>query len=280
MKPNKLFLILGVLLAIAALNTVVWADGEADQTATAWPKKPAWSFRLGTYFTDTSTQLRVDGPGGNGTLIDLTNVLKIPSNATVFRVNGDFRIASWFGLGLEYYGLSRSKTVTIDQEFTAGDIVFNIDDTVSSSWKTSYLDLALKFFLLHRQRFDLGIWVGAKVNFIQLDLVNESAELGTATVNKKTWYPVPAGGIVFSYSILPRLYLYGKAGWFSYKISDTSKFNNTRFDISLDYYVWKALGLGVTYAYSEGSVTRSNTDFTGYIKNRDSGFQIYGVIGF
>jgi hypothetical protein len=279
MRPNKLFLILGVLLAVVALNAVVWAEGE---TATAWPKKPSWSFRLGTYFADTSTQLRVDGPNGipAGDVIDLTNVLKIPSTATVFRVNGDFRIASWFGLGLEYYGLSRSKTVTIDQDFSAGGIDFAINDTVSSSWKTSYVDLALKFFLLHRKRFDLGVWVGAKVHFIQLDLMNESAELGTATVNKKTWFPVPAGGIVFSYSILPRLYLYGKAGWFSYKISDTSKYSNTRFDISLDYYVWKALGLGVTYAYSEGSVNRDNADFTGYIKNRDSGLQVYAAIGF
>lgn len=280
MKPSKLFMIAGILLALLATTAAAWGEEESDPTATAWLKKPVLSFRFGSYFSGTSTQLRIDGPSGEGTEIDLTEVLKIPSTATVFRANGDFRIASWFGFETEFYGISRSRTATIDQEFTAGDIVFNIDDTVSTKYKTSYVDLALKFFLIHRQRLDLGLWVGAKVNFLQLDLENQSAELGTATVNRKTWFPVPAGGVVFSYSLLPRLYFYGKAGYFSYKVSDTQKLSNSRYDISIDYYVWKSLGVGATFAYSKSSVSKDNVDFSGSIKSRDSGLQLYAMIGF
>lgn len=272
-------LVAGILLAVLA-TTVAGRGEEKSDPAAAWPKKPALSLRLGTYFAGTSTQLRVDGPNGEGTEIDLTSVLKIPSTATVFRANGDFRIASWFGVEAEFYGITRSRTVTIDQEFTAGDVVFAVDDTVSTRYQTSYIDLALKFFLIHRQRLDLGLWLGAKINLLQLEIENLSAQLGTATVNRSTWYPVPAGGVMFSYSLRPRLFLYGKAGYFSYEASDTSEISNMRYDISLDYYVWKSLGVGAAFAFNKSSVKRENTDFTGSIKNRDSGLQIYAMIGF
>jgi hypothetical protein len=280
MKTGRLVFTLAVLLTVLGLNVVAWGQEGTAEKASVWPKKPPFSLRIGTYFSSVDTRVRIDGANGLGTEIDLGSVLKIPKTATVFRANGDFRILSWFGVEAEYYRINRSKVVAIDQEFTAGDIVFAINDTVSTKYITSYLDLALKFFLIHRERLDLGLWVGAKVHFLQLGLENQSAEIGTASVNRKTWFAVPAGGLQFSYSLLPRLYLYGKAGYFSYKVSDTKRFNNTRYDICLDYYVWKSLGIGATYEYSKSSVASDNTSFVGLIKTKASGLQLYAVIGF
>jgi len=53
-----------------------------------------------------------------------------------------------------------------------------------------------------------------------------------------------------------------------------------RFDITLDYYIWKALGVGVTYAYVNNSVEMEKSPLKGMFDSRSSGFQIYGVIGF
>jgi len=280
MKTGRLVLTLGLLLTGLGLSAAAWGQERAEEKTSIWPKKPAFSFRIGTYFSSVDTRVRIDGANGRGTEIDLGSVLKIPRTATVFRANGDFRILSWLGVEAEYYRLNRSKVVAIDQEFTAGDIVFAVNDIVSTKYITSYLDLALKFYLIHRQRLDLGFWVGAKGHFLQLGLENQSAELGTVSVNRKTWFFVPAGGLQFSYSLLPRLYLYGKAGYFSYKVSDTKHFNNTRCDISLDYYVWKSLGIGATYEYNRSTVESDNTRFVGLIKARASGLQLYAVIGF
>jgi hypothetical protein len=280
MKLSRLALTSAVLFAALGLNIAAWGQEGPDGKAPAWPKKPPFSLRIGTYFSNVATRIRIDGERGFGTEIDLSSVLKIPRTATIFRANGEFRIFSWFGVEAEYYRINRSKVVAIDQEFVAGDIVFAINDTVSAKYRTSYLDFALKFSVLHRERLDLGFWVGAKVHFLQLELENQSAELGSAFVNRKTWYPVPAGGMQFVYSLLPRLYLYGKAGYFSYKISDAKRFNNTRYDISLDYYVWRSLGLGATYEYSRSSFSSDNTNFSGLVKTRSSGLQFYAVIGF
>lgn len=275
MKQKKLFLIWGVILTVVALNAVAWADGE---TVKVWPKKPSFSVRLGGYFANATGQIRVDGENGEGNLIDMQNVLDIPKDATVFRAKADVRILSWFGVGGEWYRVARSGSSTINEDITVGDIVFPINETVSSSFYQNYLDLALKFYLFHRERWDLGLWAGATLHFWKFSL---NAEPSGLAVNKDPWAPVPAFGICFNYSILPRLYLYGKAGYFKYSDSAASiSFKSTRFDISADYYFWKAFGVGVTYEYYDTSVEKSTSSYNGLLGTKTQGFQIYGVIGF
>ena len=278
MKQCRFVFTLAVLLTVLGLNAAAAGQAGTEENAAAWPKKPAFSLRFGTYFSSSSTQIRVDGENGRGTEIDLRDVLKFSPAATVIRGQGDFRIASWFGVEAEYYRIGRSRTVTIDRDFTAGDIDFAIDETIIARYITSYVNAALKFYLIHRQRLDLGLWVGANVHFMNLSLEAQPSELGV--VSKRIWFPIPSAGVCFNYSLLPRLYLYGKAGLFYYKISDTKKFSSARFDINVDYYVWKALGVGMTYEYNKSSVEMDNARFLGLVKNRTSGLQIYAMIGF
>ncbi len=275
MRQSRLFLIGSMVLAVVALNVAVWAEGE---TAPAWPKKPPFSVRLGSYFSDTASSVRIDGANGQGTVIDVHNLLKVPNTATAFRALADVRVASWFGLEAEYYRVSRGKSTTIDRDITVGDTVFPINETVTTSYIQSYLDVSLKFYLFHRQRWDLGLWLGANSHFYKLSLNAEPSGLSEV---RNPWYPVPALGVVFNWSPLPRLYLYGKVGYFYYKLTDpNTKLDTTRFDITLDYYFWKVFGVGVTYANEDSSVELTKASYTGVINNRISGIQIYGVIGF
>jgi len=150
-----------------------------------------------------------------GTEIDLQDVLNAPKNATVFRGRADIRINSWFGVEGEYYRIARSQTAVLDREITIGDEIIAINQTVASSLVQNYLDTALKFYLVHRQRLDLGLWLGATVHLVDFSL---EADPSGQSVERRPWYPVPALGVHFSYTILPRLYLYGKAGYFRYKV--------------------------------------------------------------
>jgi hypothetical protein len=278
MKLNKLFLALSFGLSLAALQGAAWGQEGSTAAAAAWPKKPSFSVRLGTFFSSSGGQIRIDGANGQGTVIDLKDVLNVPNNATVFRARADVRVAKWFGVEGEWYRIARSQTAVLDREITIGDEIFAINETVSSSLVQSYIDTALKFYLVHRQRLDLGLWLGATIHLIDLGV---DAQPSGRTVEKKPWYPVPALGVCFNYSILPRLYLYGKAGYFYYKVDDpVTKIDAVRFDITLDYYFWKALGVGVTYAYVNNTVEMEKSPLQGMVKGTSNGIQIYATIGF
>ncbi len=277
MRSSRFLVITGVLLTVLAPLAPAWGQEGSDPPAKVFAKKPSFSIRLGSYFSSSSGQIRIDGEN-QGTVIDLKDVLNVPENATVFRGRADIRIAKWFGVEAEYYRIARSQTAVLDGEITVGDEVIAIGQTISSSLVQNYLDTALKFYLVHTQRLDLGLWLGATVHLVDFSL---EAEPSGQSVAKNPWYPVPALGVHFSYTILPRLYLYGKAGYFKYKVTDpTTKIDAVRFDITLDYYFWKALGVGVTYAYVDNSVEMEKAPLKGMVNGRSSGFQIYGVIGF
>ena len=278
MRSNKCILIATVVLATLGLSAAAWSQEGSEQTATVWQKKPNFSIHIGTIFSDVKSQFRVDSADGEGTVIDASDVLNIPKNGTALRFKGDFRIAKWFGVEIEYYRIADSATTVIDRDITVGDEIFPVNETISTSFSRSFMDTSLKFYLVHKPRLDLGLFVGANIHFVKLTM---DAEPSGRSVLKKPWYPVPALGATFSYTLGPRWFLYGKAGYFYYKPSESSlKLDSVRFDLNMDYYIWKSVGVGATYEYIKTSMDRSSEDFTGMISNRSSSFQIYAVVGF
>jgi hypothetical protein len=278
MKPTRFFVLAGALLAVIASASTAWAQETSDPAAAPWPKKPSFTIRLGTYFSNATGQIRVDGENGQGTVIDMQDVLNVPNNATVFRARADVRVAKWFGVEAEWYRIGQSQSTTLDREITIGDEVFPVNEVIDSRLVQQYLDTALKFYLIHNGRLDLGLWLGATIHLIDFSL---DAQPSGRSFDRTPWYPVPALGACFNYTVLPRLYLYGKAGYFYYKVDDPiTKIDAVRFDITLDYYFWKALGVGVTYAYVNNSVEMEKSPLQGMVKGTSNGIQIYATIGF
>jgi hypothetical protein len=278
MKPKRSFVLAGALLAVLLSVFTARAQETSNPAASPWPKKPPFTIRLGTYFSNASGQIRVDGENGQGTVIDLQDVLNVPNNATVFRARADVRIAKWFGVEAEWYRIAQSQSTILDREITIGDEVFAVNEEISSRLVQNYLDTALKFYLVHNARLDLGLWLGATIHLIDFSL---DAQPSGQSFARTPWYPVPSLGVCGSYTILPRLYLYGKAGYFYYKVNDPiTKIDAVRFDITLDYYFWKALGVGLTYAYVNNSVEMVKSPLYGMVKGTSNGLQLYVTIGF
>ena len=202
------------------------------------------------------------GENGQGTVIDLQDVLNVPNNATVFRARADVRVAKWFGVEAGWYQNRPIPQPTLNREITIGDEVFAINEVIDSRLVQQYLDTALKFYLVHNERLDLGLWLGATIHLIDFSL---DAQPSGQSFDRTPWSSVPALGVCFNYTVLPRLYLYGKAGYFYYKVDDPiTKIDAVRFDITLDYYFWKALGVGVTYAYVNNSVEMEKSPLAGH----------------
>ena len=275
------FLLIGVfILGLSASGLRAQEDQGEAKDQQKWKRRPAFSLRFGTYFPSLETILRVDSEIlGRGTEINLEDVFQLDKSPVVIRADAEVRMASWFSLDLGYYGIGRSKTSVIDRDIQVGDTIFTVDQTLKTKFDTSYLRAHLKFSFIHNPRLDLGVWVGANVAFYKLKM--DAVEQGQTLLEETdVWAPIPAAGVHLSYTLLPNLYLFGKAGYFYYGISEHLKFTSTSFDINLNYYFFKFLGVGATYEYNSFKLDGEVGGFSGKVRNRLDGFQVYALLGF
>jgi hypothetical protein len=279
-RKSNLTLFLSFLVWIFAPTLQAQETQEAAKRTPEWRKKPGLSLRLGTYIPSLSTKLRIDSESlGRGTEIDLEDLLQLDRSPLVARGDAELPILSWFSLDLGFYAIKRSKTVVIDRDIQVGDTVFNLNQTVKGKFDTTFLRTHLKFYLIRKPRLDLGVWVGANVAFINLSL--QAQELGkTFSEGRDVWAPIPALGIHASYTLFPNFYLFGKAGYFYYGLSDNLKFKSLSIDINMNYYFYKFLGVGASYDYNKFELAGEIADLTGKVINRRGGFQLYALIGF
>ena len=278
-RSAKLFLCLGFFLA--GWGPTAFAQEEAKPAATAdWKKKPVFTFKLGGFFPSVSMQARVDRADGEGTDIDVENDLGLDKNGTTVRLDGDIRIASWFSLGMDYYGFRRDgDSKVIDKEIQIGDTVFPVHQTLQSSLATQFGNLDLKFYIIHRERLDFGVYAG--VYLTRLKIRVEAQERGTQLLEiRKFWAPIPSIGLHFWYQPVNKLFVYAKAGYFDFNPNKHSKFQSATGSLNLDYYFYRFLGVGARYEYSKMKVEIDRMAFDGQVDYDISGAQVYLVLGF
>jgi hypothetical protein len=278
-KFNWIF-ILGLLMSLL-VSTLHAQDAEETAQATQeWRKKPGFSLRFGTYMPSLNTKLRLDSERlGRGTEIDFEDTLQLDRSPVIARGDAEVPIASWLGLDLGFYIINRKNTRVIDRDIQVGDTIFNLNQTVNTKFNTTYLRTNFKFYIIRKPRLDFGVWAGANVAFLNFSL--QAQELGeTFSEGRDVWAPIPAIGVHASYSLFRNFYVFGKAGYFYYGLSDNLKFNNWSLDINVNYYFYKFLGIGATYEYNRAKLNGEFSDLSGEFVNRLGGFQFYLVIGF
>jgi len=268
------FLSLGLFLSGFTLTAFAQEEAAAAEP-TKWRKKPNFAFKLGAFFPSVSAKLAVDGSEE----VSAEDDLALDKNATTLRLDGDIRIAGWFGLGLGYYGVSRSQETVIDKDIQIGDTVFPVNQTLKTKLTNNFFNVDLKFYLINKPRLDFGVYAGAYWSKLKLDV--RAQELDTDLIElRATSTIIPSVGLHFSYTLLPNLYLYAKAGYFYLEPTKRTKFESATININLDYYFWKFLGIGAKYEYSAFDLTLDVADYHGDLKYNIGGFQAYATIGF
>ncbi len=273
---KKAWVLFGLGLFISGFSLAQEQGATAAATESAkWRKKPVFMLKLGGFFPQMSTNLGIDG----GDEIDVENDLGLARNASVFRLDGDVRIASWFGLDLLYYGLGRSKEQVLDKDIRIGDTIFPVHQTVQSSLKGTYASADLKFYFLHRPRLDFGAYVGLYLTHLKFQVKAQEIDRQLLEI-RKFWAPVPSIGLHFWYQPIRNMFLYAKGGLFTLKPSQRTKFESATLSINLDYYYYKFLGIGARYEYNHGNLDLDVASYHGNINYDLSGAQVYLVLGF
>ncbi len=269
----------GLFLSGFVLAAFAQEKAPAAETTKKWMKKPSFSFKLGGFFPSVSMKIRVDEPGGGeGTDIDVEKDLGLGTSASTFRLDGDIRIAKWFSLGLDYYGFKRSAKKALDKDIQIGGTVFPVQQTINTTLNTIFGNVDFKFYILHRERLDFGVYAGAYLTHFKINV--DAQELGRRLVEiRKIWAPIPSIGLHFWYEPIPKLMLYAKAGYFTYNTKRWN-FDSTTINLNVEYYFYKFVGIG---ARGEYSAMRLKLDLAGYHGKLDyniGGAQAYIVLAF
>lgn len=274
MRRAIVFLSLGLFLSAFALTAFAQEEGTAAEPE-KWRKKPNFDFKLGAFFPAVSAKVQVDG----GEEISAEDDLLLDKNATTLRLDGDIRIAGWFGLGLGYYGVGRESSKVIDKDIQIGDTVFPVNQTLNVKLTNSFYNVDLKFYLINKPRLDFGVYAGAYWSKLKLNV--DAKELDRRLIEfRQASTIIPSVGVHFSYTVLRNLYLYGKAGYFYLEPTKRTKFESATVNLNLDYYFWKFLGIGAKYEYSFFDLNLDVADYNGNLKYNISGLQAYLTVGF
>ncbi len=279
MQRAEIFLTVGLFLTGFGLTALAQEADTAATESAKW-KKPAFALKFGGFFPTINTVIRVDEVG-EGSPIDLENDLGLDKSMPMVRLDGDIRIAPWFSVDLGYYGFQRCQSKVIDKDIQIGDTVFPVNQTLKTSLNTTYMNADLKFYLFHRPRWDFGIYAGANLAHYRLNVQAQEIDRQLLEI-RKIWAPVPSIGLHFRYTIIPHMFVHGKAGYFKFSPSKRLDFDSTALSLNLDYYFYKFLGVGARYEYSRFNLDMDAvlSAFKGAVKYDLSGFNAYLTVGF
>jgi hypothetical protein len=279
MQRAKVCLSLGLFFSGFALTAFAQEAGAAAEPTKKWMKKPSFAFKLGGFFPSLTADIRVDPPGGGqGTDVNIERDLGVAKSGTTFRLDGDLRIAKWFSLALNYFGFSRSSEKAISREIQIGDTVFPVNQTIKTTLAPAFINLDAKFYILHRERLDFGVYAGVYATHFKINV--EAQELGRRLLEiRKIWAPIPSVGLHFWYQPIPKMFVYAKAGYFNYNTKRID-FDSATFNLNLEYYFYKFLGIGGRYEYSAMKLDLDLAGYHGKLNYDISGLQAYLTIAF
>jgi hypothetical protein len=275
----KVFLSLGLFFSGFALTAFAQETPAAAESTKKWMKKPAFAFKLGGFFPSLSMDIRVDPPGGGeGTDVSLDKDLGVAKSGSTIRLDGDIRIAKWFSVALNYYGFKRSAEKAVSKEITIGDTVYPVNQTIKTTLAPTFMNIDAKFYILHRERLDFGVYAGVYATHFKLNF--EAEEAGRQLLQiKKLWAPIPSVGLHFWYQPIPKMLVYAKAGYFKYNTKRID-FDSATFNLNLEYYFYKFVGIGARYEYSDMKLNLSLAGYRGKLDYIISGIQAYLTLAF
>ena len=140
------------LAAIVAVTTLLAVSARAaDELDTQSDLNP-FSLRLGVYDMNLSTEIRVDGRGGNfGTRLNFERDLNLDDHKDTFNAALRWRFKERHFLELEYFRLDRSGFRRLDGEIRFGDNVFPVGASIRSSFTTEVTRLSYSYRIVRNR---------------------------------------------------------------------------------------------------------------------------------
>jgi hypothetical protein len=221
-------------------------------------QEPRFSVFLGGAFLSTDLKLSFFSPRfGVGRVIDFEDDLGLKDSADEVRVIVGYRFGQRrrHELELSYLRVSRDGSVALSREVELGDTLFTVGTTVFPEVRTQDLELGYTYYLVKKEKGELGISPG--IHGLRVETVlsgilivepspgEQPTEL-PAREDVAAEYPLPVIGLKGSYRPLPRLVLRAGFRWLGVEIGEyQGHFIDAH--LRLEHETFEKVGFGVGY---------------------------------
>jgi len=274
------------LIAIATgLLVCAGATTAAAQTSTAEPDSIV--IRGGGLIADFNSGIRLDVTGGQrGTDISFENDLGFTKTTGSWFIDGSWHIGGRHHLYASFIDTKRDATKAgISQPITIGDKTFQVGATLQAFVDNNYLTFDYGFGLTKNPKakfvFTIGI-ASVKVHTgFGLVATATSGKSVSRDLEKdaqdRSIFPVP--GLQFSSRVHPHVNLTGYVRFIQATLGGVKQ-GSTDGRFGADFPLSNHLGFGATYYFNRVKQEGSRDTFTGKLRYRFSGPQLYGLVHF
>jgi len=265
-------------------NAIVCALLLAPSAALAEPGNPLsdrFSLSLGTFFLDTSTQLRIDGTGGRGTEVDAERDLGL-HNTDSFRVDGYWRFKQRHKLRILYFDQKRHHQRVIDRDLQIRDTVYPVNAEINTVFDTRVGELAYEYAFLRRDKYEIAGTIGVHNLRFGLDINATGGPLvgGVSQAQSaKADGPLPVLGLRGTWRIADRVSLDAQAQFFKIKI-DPYDGRLEDYTVAVVWMPFQHVGIGAGYNEFVTRLDVSANEFEGRLRWRYGGARVFITASF
>ena len=235
------------------------------------------SIMLGAFITDRQSNTRFDSDSGDGTDIDMEDVLGLESSSNVARRGGYVWLGRRHRLDGAYFDLSRSASIPIQETIDFGDETFVINTALNTEADLTILKADYTFAVLAKDRGFLGLTAGLYI--AETGFALSQPTLGRAESEDVT-APLPLFGLRGDYEINDRITLRGATQLLAFSTDDLDG-HLTDFYIGADYGFGQRMAVGLAYNRVSMNIgAQEDNGFTGRIDWGYDGLLLYFKLDF
>ena len=265
-------------LALAFLVVASTLPAAAGVTVEESKVLDRFTARVGGILTGLNTEIRVDGPLGRGTTINLEDDLGFDSSISTPRISLGYILGQRHQISLAYFETKRDSSTTLTEEVSWEDLVFPVRLDVESFYEMTFLTASYTYWFYSSETTALGVSGGLVLTNLESGLkaafqigdpiLEQGAELSTGA-------PVPQIGFSVSHWLGKKFVLKGAFGYVTFSDVDGYSGDISTANVSFEHRTWKNFGFGAGYGFTRYDIDANDIQFLGNFNYDVSGFEFY-----
>ena len=220
------------------------------------------TLNLGGILNQFGTTLQLNGPGVNGSNINLENG-GLPKTLSSFDASATWRFLSRNRMDVLYFNAKRSGSRTVDREITIDGTTIPVNSTLTVGSKSQFVLADYRYSFVKTDEIELAGLLGFYGGNFKYQLsATGSGQDSLLNTTTSTTVPLPLIGLTLDWYINPRWKISANAEGVKAQIGDV---DGSAFvgGVATEYMLVRNFGLGLAYMYSDVNADVTKNSFNG-----------------